>query len=196
MAARSALVVLALMLAGCAGSADSQPTISKSSGVRLVLQPGDLDREWSVFDSGAQEGPDSPTGPRAKPTRFGRLGGWKARFRRPGTPQTRGALVIESRADLFAGESGARQELQALRSEVAEEYEPSPPLTGSDVGEGRVAGTLVQPGNRPIRYFFVAWRQENAVGSILVSGFDTKIDVGDALELASKQAARMEDEAG
>jgi hypothetical protein len=94
-------VALALLAAGCMGDdgGDGGGGVAASEGESLVLQQEDVGSEFTQFDSGEQRRADfSP--PRDDPNRLGREGGWKARFSRTGTPETQGALVISSLADL------------------------------------------------------------------------------------------------
>ena len=55
---------------------------------------------------------------------FGRIEGWKARYRRPGSQTTRRPLVIESRADLFESADGAAEELEVRAERFAHDVAP------------------------------------------------------------------------
>ena len=66
-------------LAGCSGGDER---IEADSARRLVLQAEDVPREFERFDFGRTAQADLPAGARADPARFGREGGWKARYRR------------------------------------------------------------------------------------------------------------------
>src|SRR5689334_17400820 len=92
-------LVAVLALAACGGGADKP--VKPSQLPKLVLQPHDLSGPFTAFDVGRQVRLDQVPGPRGNPARFGREGGWKARYNRPGSPTTRGPLVVESRADVF-----------------------------------------------------------------------------------------------
>jgi hypothetical protein len=129
----SALFLLALVLGGCVVGKDEKQ-IDRAAVSKLVLAQADLSDAWVPFNSGRQVRADAPAGTRSNPQRFGRLDGWIARFRRPGSQQTSGPLVIESRADLFDSTDGARDELSTARSEV-----------GTRIGARPVAEPLADP---------------------------------------------------
>lgn len=154
---------------------------------RMVMRAEDLEgSDWTRFDWGRQEATDQPTGARSDPSRFGRLDGWKARYRRPGTPQTVGPLVIESRADVFDDKDGAREDYEAYGSELEAAGLMLEPQT--DLGEAAIVATLVDD---DVRFYLVQWRDENAVASINVNGYDGKLTKEQAVELARKQLNRM-----
>ena len=110
----AALVLVAAVLAGCSGGS---PTLPASALPRLVLQPGDLPPGLERFDEGRQAKADQPGGARTAADRFGRLGGWKARYRRTGSATVAGPLVVESRTDLFESDDGAKDELEAFSTD-------------------------------------------------------------------------------
>ncbi len=187
MRSRGLALLAAALLVGCGGG--SGQAIPVSALPRLVLQPSDLPSGFVRFDFGTLLRADASP-PRDDPTRFGRLEGWKARYRRAGSSSTAGALVVESRADLFGSDGGAkrdlgayRQEFESLRTAGALTTLPKPTL-----GEDAVAAELRQG---EIVYFRIAWRERNATASINVSGFAKRTSVGDALAIARKQAARV-----
>lgn len=154
---------------------------------RMVLLGEDLEgRGWMRFDWGKQAQADQPSGPRSNPVRFGRVGGWKARFRRPGTRRTAGPLVVESRADVFAEPDGAVSDFDAHGSELRAAGTAVEEVTG--LGERGLVATLVQG---EVRFFSVLWRDGNAVAAVNVNGFEGKLTRTHALELARKQHARM-----
>jgi hypothetical protein len=185
------------MLGGCVvGGAGKQ--IGQDALPRLVLQPGDLPDVWVPFNSGRQVRADAPAGARSDPQRFGRAGGWIARFRRPGSQETSGPLVIESRADLFSSADGAKDELSAARSELGTSVGGRPvakPLADPSVGEEAFAGTIRQRsgggGVADVRFYLIAWRHESVVASIFVNGFEGKLTFAQALELARAQQRRI-----
>lgn len=183
-------VVLALGLGvGCMGG--ESPAIEQSELKAIVLQPEDLGRAFLRFDEGRQATADRPAGARNDPTRFGREEGWKARYRRSGSPSTRGALVVESRADLFGDADGARDELEAHRRELGEGLR----ATGDapELGDDAFVATGTQGAGRfAVRFYLVVWRDENAAASILANGFEGRFTAEDALGLARKQQARIE----
>lgn len=154
---------------------------------RMVLVRNDLEGSgWTRFDWGRQARLDQPTGRRSDPARFGRVDGWKARYRRPGSRQTSGPLVVESRADVFAAPDGARSDFDAYGGELeasGTQLEEVPEL-----GERAIVATLTQG---DVRFFLVMWRDANAVGAINVNGFVHRLTREQALELARKQQAHM-----
>jgi hypothetical protein len=183
----TALVAVALLVAGCSlGDDDGGASIDRAELEGLVLQPEDLSAGFTQFDEGRQGTVDRPAGERSDPTRFGRIDGWKSRFRRAGTARTRGPLVIASLADLFESTDGARDELEAIDEEGFDAIDE--PQIGD---EARAWESLQGGGAGGVRYYLIAWREENATASLLVSGFEGRLTFDDALELARKQAERM-----
>jgi hypothetical protein len=185
---RAALVLgVTTLLAGC-GHGGATFTVSELSS--LVLQPKDVGSGYTSFDTGAQVLIDQPRGHRDL-QRFGRRGGWKARYRRVGTARA-GPLVIESRADVFADDEGARKELAAY----PDQFEPLEAEPGIQVSVTRAAS----PGAESVRvvvrqggqvYAYVAWRDHNVTGSVTASGSANSVSLADAVALARKQARRM-----
>ena len=193
----SALFLLALLLGGCVVGNDEKQ-IDRSAVSTLVLAPGDLSDVWVPFNSGRQVSADAPAGPRSNPLRFGRLDGWIARFRRPGSQQTSGPLVIESRADLFESAGGARDELSAARSELGTAIGARPaakPLADPAIGDEAFAATILQRsgggGIADVRFYLISWRHQNVVASIFVNGFEPKLTLAQALDLARAQERRI-----
>jgi hypothetical protein len=180
------LAALALLVAGCSLGGDGDAPIERAELGTLVLQPEDLPAAFSQFDQGRQGIADRPIGERSDPTRFGRIDGWKARFRRSGSARTRGPLVIASLADLFESTDGAKDELAAI-DESGFDAIAEPRL-----GDEARAWESLQGGAPGVRFYLIAWREENATASLLVSGFEGRVTFDDALSLARKQAARME----
>jgi hypothetical protein len=154
---------------------------------RMVVQDDDLPPVWRSFDVGRQVRADRPTGARSDPSRFGRLDGWKARYRRPGSPRTVGALVVESRADVFEDDEGARSDFDAYREELAASEAGVEEESG--LGDEAIVATVLQG---EVRFYTVVWRHRNAVASINLNGFDRRLTRGDAVDLARKQQARIE----
>lgn len=127
---------------------------------------------------------------RGSPTRFGRVQGWKARYRRPGSAQTSGPLVIESRVDLFKTADGARKELEAHGRDLPEGLRV---LARAPVGEGGFTATGRQgTGQFTIRFYLIAWRMGDTTASVFLNGFEGKVKQAQAIELARKQQLRME----
>lgn len=181
-------LLIAVVVVGCSltGDDDGTATISRTELPRLVLLPRDLPRVFVQFDGGPQGRADLPVGERSDPLRFGREAGWKSRFRRPGSVATRGPLVIESRADLFESSEGAQQDLDALEMSGFSEEEQPPDL-------GDEARALVSPEgpSQTVRYFLIAWRDDNVLATVFVNGFQGKITLRDATVLAQKMHARI-----
>jgi hypothetical protein len=180
------LFALALLLAGCSLGGDGSASIERAELEGLVLQPDDLSAAFSQFDQGRQGIVDRPVGERSDPARFGRIDGWKARFRRAGSARTRGPLVIASLADLFESADGAKDELEAIDESGFDAIDA--PELGDDA---RAWESVQAAGAGGVRYYLIAWREENATASLLVSGFEARLTFDDALGLARKQAARM-----
>ena len=191
-------MLVAALAAGCDHD-DSPPSAqaevqARESGLKAsVLQPEDLPPAFIQFDEGAQIRADLPRSrARGSPTRFGRVQGWKARFRRPGSTQTRGPLVIESRVDLFKNADGARKELEAYRSDLPESLR----LAGrapSGLGEGGFTATGRQgTGQFAVRFYLIAWRRADRTASLLLNGFEGKFKLEQAVALARKQQLRIE----
>jgi hypothetical protein len=182
-----AAVLLVALLAGCSLGEESA-SIERSELGRLVLQPGDLPRTFVRIDDGRQNTADSPGGRRADPSRFDRIEGWRARYHRPGTAQTAGPVVIESRADLFESADGAEEDLEAARADLGENEPEWKPIDEPGLGDESFAATSVGGG---VRYFLVLWRQSNATATLNVNGFDRKLALAEVLELARRQEDRL-----
>jgi hypothetical protein len=185
--ARIALVLLlvAALVAGCGAGGKR---ISEAKLSRLVLREQDLPPIFSSFNFGKQIRLDNSGTARADPVRYGRKGGWIARYNRPGSSDTRGPLVIESRADLFDDAGGAKSDLAAYRIDFSR-------IPGSDLrvlslpklGDAALGVTFVQPGAKPVRFFRIAWRDRNVSASVTVQGFGGRLALTEALALARKQ---------
>jgi hypothetical protein len=187
---RFALLALALALAfvagGCGG--DSEKGYEAGQLEDMVVLADDLEgQRWTRFDWGKQVRSDQPAGARSNPDRFGRLDGWKARYRRPGTRQTEGPLVVESRADVFEDKDGARQDYETYGSELERAGLQLEPQSG--LGDAGIVATIVDNG---VRFYLVQWRHDNSVASINVNGYDGKLTKEHAVELARKQLERMQ----
>lgn len=191
MGARIATTLAALAVAGCAGDSSG---ISEDALSTLVLQRADLPAPFVQFDDGRQGAVETTGAFRLDPGRFGRIDGWKARFRRPGTPSTPGPLVIESRADIFTGDDGASKDLDAYRRELDATVETGGGrrLTSLDIGEEAVGITFRE--NR-VRFFRIAWRHANATALLFVNGFEGVLGRAEVVALARKQQRRLEDAA-
>jgi hypothetical protein len=166
----------------------------------LVLLPEDLaaigdPSAFQRFDEGRVLLADQPGGARSDPRRFGRLGGWKARYRRTDAADTAGILVIDSRVDLFADTGGAARELDAVVADA--------PRSGARVvapprsfGESTVGLVIEQSAPDSIGYYIVAWRRGPFVGWVQVSGFRGRVSLEDATALAQRVDGRLSDASG
>jgi hypothetical protein len=180
-----------LAVGGCTG--DNEP-ITSTELPELVLKDADVSGLWRAFDRGRQVRADRVPGAREDPTRFGRIDGWKSRYRRPGTSETRGALVLDSRADLFPSAEAAGDDIEAYEQEFSAEVAElgGTRLDRIELGEESVVVTYTQAGAaRAVRFYRLAWRRSNATASLTVNGFDGRLALGDALALARKQDARL-----
>ena len=191
---RSALGVL-LVLVVAAGCGSNSARIAVKQLPMLVLQPADLPPAFARFDEGEQVSLDRVPGPRYNPARFGRENGWKARYRRPGTTATPGPLVVESRADVFASSSGARDDLSAYRDQF-EHAVAAHLIQAPRIGDSVVAMTQLQPGNPGIRFYSIAWRDANVTASVTANGFQGRLTLAQALALAQAQERHMAAAAG
>lgn len=158
-----------------------------------MIVDSDLAADWRPFDRGRQVRADRVSGAREDPSRFGRIDGWKSRYRRAGTQETRGALVLESRADLFPSSGAAATDVDAYEQEFAGDLAQLPGKTVSvDLGDDAIGVTFTQPGTeRAVRFYRLAWRRANATASLTVNGFDGLLELRDALALARRQDARL-----
>jgi hypothetical protein len=191
--ARSFALLAVAALAACGGSGEQK--IAVSALPMLVLQPSDLPRVFVRFDDG-RLGPRDMSPPRSDPARFGRVDGWKARYRRPGSQATRGPLVVQSTVDLFDSARGAKNDLAAFRGQFDDAIAAGGGKLAVAPTIGAASHVLIQrqPGAaRPVLFFTIAWRVRNVTASVLVQGFEGKIELGDALALARRQERRIAD---
>jgi hypothetical protein len=179
------LCLVALALAACGGSGH---TVAAGQLSSLVLGSKDVGGAFASFYEGPQVNLDNAGTARTDPTRYGREGGWIARYHRGGSPSTRGPLVIESRADVFKDAGGAKSDLLAY-TDVLDKMPGARPLrlAGPTLGEGAVGVTFVQASSKPLRFYRLAWRDRNVTASVILEGFDGKLRLDQALDLARKQ---------
>ena len=183
-----AFLAVVLVAGGCMGD-DAATGYEEGDLPRMVLLAEDLEgRGWTRFDWGRQTRTDQPTGPRSDPARFGRVDGWKARYRRLGSRQTSGPLVVESRADVFEDAEGATTDFDEYGAELQSAGTQLEEVPG--LGDRAIIATLTQG---DVRFYLVMWRDENAVAAVNANGFDGKLTREQALELARKQQERMDD---
>jgi hypothetical protein len=187
---RLAILAAIALAAGAACMGDDSAAIDKSELKELVVQPSDLPKAFIRFDEGRQTRIDQPGGTLAEVDRYGREDGWKARYRRPGSPATKGPLVVESKVDVFGDSGGAEKELAAEREDIVEGLRIEG--DGADLGDESFVATGTQGSGRfAVRSYLVGWRHENAAATVLANGFDGKFTRAQAVELARKQQARL-----
>jgi hypothetical protein len=182
-------LVTVVALAACGGSAGR--TVKPSQLPKLVLQPRDLSGPFTAFDVGRQVRIDQVAGPRGNPSRFGREGGWKARYNRPGSPTTRGPLVVESRADVFKDAAGATKDLAAYREQFAAQPGGAKPLRVTRLGQAATATVLDRSGRPAARFVSIAWRDGNVTASVVANGFAPGLRTSDVVALARAQERRI-----
>lgn len=184
-----ALLTAAVLLAGCSIRGEEDGSSVKSDELnQLVLQPADLPRVFIRFDEGQQRNADQPVGR----TRAGRQGGWKARYRRSGSTETKGALVVASLVDLFESTSSAEDEYAAQQTDPREGGLTWRPVGSPKLGDEAFAITQVQgSGPSRVQSFYIAWRDDHVVASVQINGFGGKVNLADAAALAQKQARRI-----
>ena len=184
----AALPLFALVVSVAACTGGDEAGVEKGDLPRLVLQPADVPDAFVQFDEGPLVRADLSDADRADPTRFGRQGGWKARFKRRGTPETRGPLVVESRADVFADVEGAKDDFAAIELEAGRGQTK---VRAPKIGDESVATAIFQRGSPSVAFFTIGWRYENVTASISVNGFATRTTIADAVALARKQQRRI-----
>jgi hypothetical protein len=191
-ATQAALAALLVVAAGCG----SGPQVKARDLPRLVLQPRDLPPAFIRFAAGKQATADVTGESRADPVRFGRLGGWVARYRLPGGERAEsGPQIVESRADVFEGGGGADRDLDAYRSDLSELARPagSRTLQAPSLGDEAFAVTTAQGAGRfRIRLYTLVWRKANVSAALSATGFDRRFTFMQALALARAQARRIE----
>jgi hypothetical protein len=187
-----ALVALVVVVAGCAGGDGDEQAVPATKMRLVVLQPADLSKAFVRFDEGPVRLADTPPGPRGDPERFGREGGWKARYRRPGSPTTKGPLVVESRIDVFEGEDGAKSEFDAYREELESEAGGAGRwLDVPRIGDDAQAATSGSGSANSVRAFRLVWRDGNVTAAIAANGFEGRLRLSEVVELARKQQRRI-----
>jgi hypothetical protein len=188
----AALAALLVVVAGCG----SEPHAKARDLSRLVLQPHDLPATFVRFAAGKQVTADVTGDNRADPERFGRLGGWIARYRLPGGDRAKtGPQIVESRADIFENSGGADADLDAYRSNLSELAGPtgSRTLEAPSLGDEAFAATRAQgTGRFGIRLYTFVWRKANVSAALSATGFDRRFTFEQAVALARAQARRID----
>lgn len=181
-------VLLLALPAGCMGDQGSK--VDAGTLPSLVLQPADVGERFVRFAEGRIVRPDFQPGPRGEPTRFGRVDGWKARYRLAGARGGIGPLVVVSMVDVFDREDGAERDIDAYREEFeltrATAVGVARTLDVPAIGEETFGTSLEQAG---VFYYTIAWRFGNVTASVLAQGFELSMD--DAVALARKQQQRI-----
>jgi hypothetical protein len=188
---------VALLAAGCMGDdgGGSGGSVSPSEGESLVLQQEDVGSEFTQFDRGVQRRADLMP-PRDDPNRFGREGGWKARFSRTATRETEGALVIASLADLFGSADDAGEDFELYKTSLDQFVAAGGrEVRVSGLGDEAYAVTFRQ-GLAPnlIHHYAIAWRSGAVTASVTANGY--RLTSAQALALAQAQADRIRSAAG
>lgn len=189
----TALFAAAVLTSACTSDA----LVTKDRLPELVLAPSDLPRDFVAFDEGAMGRADLAPGPREDPQRFGRVGGWKARYRRTGPQETSGPLVVESLADVFEDVEGAEQDLAAYEEELRAQAGPGAGalrlLDPPDLGDEALAASAAGDGTAGrVLTFTIVWRSANVTASIGVTGFSDGLSLDEVLALAGLQQQRIE----
>jgi hypothetical protein len=183
--------LIGVFAAGCSGNDRG----AKARDLpQLVLQASDLPAAFVRFDAGKQVNADATGAQRVDPERFGRLGGWKVRYRLSGTGQAGGPQIVESRADVFEGGGGAEQDLDAYRSDLTKLAGPTGgrALQAPALGDEAFALTRAQGSGRfRIRLYTIVWRDANVSAALSATGFDGRFTFGQAVALARAQARRV-----
>lgn len=178
-------LVVALLIAVVGCTSNGKAAVTAADLPSLVLQPADVPGGFERFDEGRQTLADAGPG-RTDGQRFDRQGGWKARYRRQLDPTDSGPLVVESRADVFADADGARKDFAAYREAL-----PGRP-EAAEIGDEAVTATNVSLGEPTgIRFFTVVWREHNVTASVVVSGYEGRLTLATALDLARRQSSRI-----
>jgi hypothetical protein len=179
------LLGVVALVAGCSLSGGDSAAIEAGELEQLVLQPEDVPRGFQRFDEGRRGNSETAGGPGGE--------GWKARYRRPGTPQTEGPLVISSVVDRFESESDAAEGLAEQRAALTEGELEWEPVGEPELGDESLAMAFEQTaGASRVAFFVVAWRDANVTASVEANGFAGKVALADAIELARRQAARIQ----
>src|SRR5687768_2797743 len=182
-----ACIALFATLVGCMG--DDERAIEAAALPRLVLQPEDVGEGFVRFDQGRLGRADFHPGPRENAERFGRIDGWKARYRRSDPAEREGVLVVQSLVDVFEAADGAEQDLAAYEQQF-ERDRPSDTALNVAGRIGDETAALLFEANG-VFFCTVAWRFENITASVLTQAFDRTAVLDGALDLAGKQQRRI-----
>jgi hypothetical protein len=183
---RLTIAVLAAAVLSLAGCGSSGKTIQSDELSKLVLQRADLPPGFAAFYQGPQLSADQ-TGARSDPKRFGRMGGWIARYNRGGSPRTKGPLVVASRVDLFKDAGGAKRELGLYPAQL--QQAGARKIDVGKLGDQAFGVVTLQTGAVNVRSYAIAWREHNASAELELNGF--RLSRLEALALARKQELRL-----
>lgn len=151
----------------------------------IALQPEDLAQlgpAFEPFDVGPTQILDVLPAPQSAPDRFGRIGGWKARYRQ-GSDVTSGILVVDSRIDLFPDRNAAAADLAAYAARYTAQAGPvGATISNHSVGEGATMSTIVPADQTQVRMAMIAWRRGPFTAQVVTSGLGN-VDVAAAAEM-------------
>jgi hypothetical protein len=185
------VLVAALVLGGCGGG--SAKRLADRELANLVLQSSDLSRRYSVFAAGKETHGELAPALRGDEHRFGRQGGWVARYRTTSRSPAHGALTLVSTADVFAGSSAAGKYFGAVRK-YDQQTAPATGLKDEPIPRvGDEARAVASPPGPPrsVRIFVVTWRDGRIVATVSATGFARSLRLADVLALVRRQESRI-----
>lgn len=160
----------------------------------IALQPEDLAQlgpAFEPFDVGPTQILDVLPAPQSAPDRFGRIGGWKARYRQ-GPDVTTGILVIDSRIDLFPDAGAAASDLAAYAARYSTQAGPArATISTPSLGQGATMSTTVLVDQTHVRTATIAWRQGSFTGQVVASALGDVDPAAAAQMLAAAIDQRM-----
>jgi hypothetical protein len=160
----------------------------------IALQVGDLSgigETFVEFDFGPTQLVDALPAPQGPTDRFGRLGGWKARYRQ--SPEvTTGVLVVDSRVDVFPDAEAAVADLDAYSERYSDQAgEPGAAMSHPAVGDAATMLAIVPADETHVRSAMLAWRSGPFTGQVVTSGLGDVDVSAAAVTLATAVAQRM-----
>lgn len=180
--------VLVALGAGC-GSHAAAPLPDRQLA-KLVLQPSDvpnLERFANTREVSSEQSPALG----GDPERFGRQGGWVARYR--GSGAANGPLLLASTVEMFDAADGAGKFFGEQRTRD-KRVEAATGLTSVDIPRvGDESYAYATPHARPgtIRTVLVTWRDGRFVATALANGFAERMPVGVVPALVRRQDRRL-----
>jgi hypothetical protein len=162
----------------------------------IALQSEDLAElggAFEAFDVGETSLIDSLPPPQSARDRFGRLGGWKARYRQ--SPQiTTGILVVDSRIDLFPDAGAAASDVNAyVQRYTAQASTAGVPTASPPIGDATITLAIVPSDIAQVRSAMIAWRHGPFTGQVVVSGLGNVDPAAAVKMLAEAVDQRMTD---